>query len=65
MLPEINQRSSAMTARTKTRLVVRRGKIGVGGRVGSPEGCERANRRGVGANIDSVPVPVLSELMSA
>ncbi len=28
VLPEMNQRSSAMTARRKTRLVVRRGRIG-------------------------------------
>lgn len=32
--PEINQRSSAMTARVKTRLVVRRGRIGVRAGVG-------------------------------
>ena len=29
VLPEMNQRSSARTARRKTRLVVRRGRIGV------------------------------------
>ncbi len=29
--PEMNQRSSAMTARRKTRLVVRKGRMGVGG----------------------------------
>ena len=29
--PDMNQRSSAMTARRKTRLVVRRGRMGVGG----------------------------------
>jgi hypothetical protein len=59
VLPEINQRSSAMTARKKTRLVVRSGRIGVGGRLGSDEGRERENRSGRGANVESVPVPVL------
>lgn len=42
--PEMNQRSSAMTARRKTRLVVRRGRIGVGNVVGGVwdvEGRER------------------------
>lgn len=41
--PETNQRSSAMTARRKTRLVVRRGKMGV------PSAAERENLRGLGA----------------
>jgi len=57
--PEMNQRSSAMMARVKTRLVVRRGRIGVGGCVGSFEGRERVKRRGGGANVERVPVPVL------
>jgi hypothetical protein len=43
VLPEMNQRSSARTARRKTRLVVRRG------RMGAPSGEERENFRGVGA----------------
>lgn len=51
--PEMNQRSSARTARRKTRLVVRRGRIGV------PVEVERENLRGVGAKIEYVPVPVL------
>jgi hypothetical protein len=41
--PEMNQRSSARTARRKTRFVVRRGRMGV------PVGEERENFRGVGA----------------
>ena len=57
--PEINQRSSAITARRKTRLVVRRGRMGVGGPpVG--EGWEREKRRGGGAKRERVPVPVLN-----
>lgn len=44
--PETNQRSSAITARRKTRLVVRRGRMGV------PSSLERENLRGVGANIE-------------
>lgn len=51
--PEMNQRSSARTARRKTRLVVRRGRMGV------PVGEERVNFRGVGAKREMVPVPVL------
>jgi hypothetical protein len=56
--PEMNQRSSAITARRKTRLVVSRGRIGVGG---PPlgQGREREKRRGGGAKMESVPVPVL------
>jgi hypothetical protein len=42
--PEMNQRSSAMAARMKTRFVVRRGRIGV------PLREERANLRGGVAN---------------
>ena len=57
--PAINQRSSAMTARTKTRLVVRRGRTGVGCDDGSGEGREREKRRAVGAKRERVPVPVL------
>ena len=48
-----------MTARTKTRFVVRRGRIGVGGEDKSVEARERENRRGGGAKTDRVPVPVL------
>ena len=44
VLPEMNQRSSARTARRKTRFVVRRGRMGV------PVGEERANFNGRGAN---------------
>lgn len=51
--PEMNQRSSAITARRKTRLVVRRG------RIGTPDGVASVNLRGVGAKRDVVPVPVL------
>jgi hypothetical protein len=43
VLPEMNQRSSAMTARRKTRFVVRRGRMGV------PVGEERENLRARGA----------------
>lgn len=49
----MNQRSSARTARRKTRLVVRRG------RIGEPLGEVRVNFRGVGAKMERVPVPVL------
>ena len=61
MLPEMNQSSSAMTARRKTRLVVRRGRIGIGGEEGfeGSDGREREKRRGVGAKSERVPVPVL------
>ncbi len=52
VLPEMNQRSSAITARRKTRLVVRSGRIGVGGCEESFEGRERENRRGGGAKTD-------------
>jgi len=65
VLPEMNQRSSAITARRKTRLVVSRGRIGMAGCVGSEEGRERANRRGVGAKKERVPVPVLQEALVA
>ena len=61
MLPEMNQSSSAITARRKTRLVVKRGRIGVVpcGSVGVGEGREREKRRAGGAKRESVPVPVL------
>lgn len=39
----MNQRSSAMTARVKTRFVVRSGRMREGGEEGSGEGRERAN----------------------
>jgi len=45
VLPEMNQRSSAMMARVKTRLVVRRG------RTGTPERL-RANLSGRGAKME-------------
>lgn len=59
VLPEMNQRSSAMTARRKTRFVVRSGRISIGGSDGSEEGREREKRSGCGAKRESVPVPVL------
>ena len=43
VLPEMNQRSSAMTARRKTRFVVR------SGRMGEPVGVDSENLRGRGA----------------
>lgn len=55
--PEINHKSSAMTARRKTRFVVRRGKIK------APSGVERENLRGLGANNEKVPVPVLVQVL--
>jgi len=50
-----------MMARVKTRLVVRRGSIGVGLLFsdGWEEGREREKRRGGGAKRERVPVPVL------
>jgi hypothetical protein len=53
--PEMNHRSSARTARRKTRFVVRRGRMGV------PEGVERENFKGEGAKREYVPVPVLCD----
>jgi hypothetical protein len=47
--PEMNQRSSAMTARRKTRFVVRSGRTWLA----------RLNRRLGGAKREMVPVPVL------
>ena len=44
VLLDMNQRSSAMTARRKTRLVVRRGRIEVGGVEVSDEGRLREKR---------------------
>ena len=55
----MNQRSSAMTARRKTRFVVTSGSTGIGGDDGSDEGREREKRRAGGAKRESVPVPVL------
>jgi hypothetical protein len=49
----MNQRSSPITARRKTRFVVRRGRIGF------PSGEVRENFMGRGAKIEYVPVPVL------
>jgi hypothetical protein len=43
VLPETNQRSSATTARRKTRFVVRRGRMGV------PAAEDRENFKGRGA----------------
>ena len=57
--PAMNQRSSAMTARRKTRLVVRSGRTGIGCEDGSGEGREREKRRAGGAKSERVPVPVL------
>ena len=57
--PAINQRSSAMTARRKTLLVVRSGSTGIGFVEGSGEGLEREKRRAGGAKRERVPVPVL------
>lgn len=59
VLPEMNQRSSATTARKKTRFVVRSGRMGIGGPGGSAEGREREKRSGGGAKRERVPVPVL------
>ena len=59
VLPEMNQSSSATTARKKTRFVVKRGSINVGGSPGFAEGRVREKRRGWGAKIEQVPVPVL------
>ena len=61
VLPEMNQRSSAMTARVKTRFVVTSGRMGMGGLAGSEEGFDREKRRGFGAKRALVPVPVLSK----
>lgn len=55
----MNQRSSAMTARRKTRFVVTSGSTGIGGDDGSDEGRDREKRRAGGAKTESVPVPVL------
>ena len=57
--PAMNQSSSAMTARRKTRLVVRSGRIGMGCDEGSGGAREREKRRAGGAKRESVPVPVL------
>lgn len=57
--PAMNQRSSATTARRKTRLVVRSGSTGIGNDEGSGEGLEREKRRAGGAKRECVPVPVL------
>ncbi len=48
-----------MTARKKTRFVVRRGSMGVGGWLGEVEGLDNAKRREGGAKSERVPVPVL------
>ena len=64
MEPEMNQRSSAITARRKTRLVVRRGRMGMGGSCGFVDGRVREKRRGGGAKRERVPVPVLWGLVS-
>jgi hypothetical protein len=44
--PDMNQRSSVVTARRTTRFGVRRGRMGV------PFGEERENLRGVGAKME-------------
>src|SRR5436190_7746506 len=57
VLPRINQSSSAMTARWKTRLVVRRGR--------TRRPFSRSwNFNGLGEKIDNVPVPVLTHISS-
>ena len=48
----MNQRSSAITARRKTRFVVRRGRMGVGSAEGSEAGLERANLSWEGAKME-------------
>lgn len=48
-----------MTAWMNTRLVVRRGRIGIGEDEGSVGGREREKRSGGGAKMERVPVPVL------
>jgi hypothetical protein len=53
VLPLMNQRSSAMTARRKTRFVVSNGRMGV------PDEVERESFKGGGAKVERVPVPVL------
>ena len=52
VLPAMNQRSSAITARRKTRFVVRRGRMGVGSAEGSEAGLERANLSWEGAKME-------------
>ncbi len=61
----MNQSSSAITARKKTRFVVRRGKTGLNCVGSSAEGRERVNLKGEGLNIEYVPVPVLDELIQS
>ena len=61
MQPSTNHSSSAMTARRKTRFVVRRGRIGIGGSELVLEGREREKRSAGGAKRDKVPVPVLRQ----
>lgn len=62
MHPEMNHSSSAMTARRKTRFVVRRGRIGIGSCSSSLllGDFDSENRSCGGANIEYVPVPVRS-----
>lgn len=55
----MNQSSSAITARRKTLLVVKRGSIGIGLSDGLAAGREREKRSAGGAKSESVPVPVL------
>ena len=61
----MNHKSSAIMARVKTRLVVRRGSIGMGFVFPSFEGREREKRRGVGAKRERVPVPVLIDMSNS
>lgn len=67
--PEMNQRSSVVTARRKTRLVVRSGSTATWadeeeeedeGSSEGEDGLERLNRSWGGAKSESVPVPVRS-----
>ena len=62
VLLQMNHRSSATTARRKTRFVVRRGRMGVGVAQESDEGRERENRSWGGAKMERVPVPVLTTM---
>ena len=68
VLPEMNHRSSAVTARRKTRFVVRSGRIETKSREesGSSDvrGRESVNFIGIGANTAYVPVPVLCTVVN-
>lgn len=59
--PEMNHKSSAITARRKTRLVVRSGRIRTESSESFEAGRDKEKRRAGGANRESVPVPVLGK----